>query len=414
MKITLLTYGSRGDVEPFIALAQGLARAGHRVRLAAPRVYDPILDDPAIEFLGLPGEPGQLVQNLVDVAGRNQWRMLRAMAGFVLPLALEVREIAASAAEGADLILHSFLLTSLGYELARQQGVPDVSAQLFPVFCSTSEFPAPTFPSLPLGGAYRKLTHQLVTQVFWQGSRVLYSLLRRKNPALPPLTGWPFDEGNAGPTPILYAFSPTVVPRPRDWRPGVHITGYWFSDLPGHWNPDPALLDFIHKDPAPITIAFGSTASRRLGGIFAGVLEALARSGQRGILVGTDLPVVSITPGVYSLAEVPYEWLFPRSGAILHHGGAGTTGKGLMAGVPNIVLPFTSDQPFWGSQVQALGVGPMPISPGKLSSKTLAAAIDAAVHDTGMRKRAAQVGAAIRREDGVSQAVALIERYARI
>ena len=412
MKITLLTYGSRGDVEPFIALAQGLARAGHRVRLAAPRVYHAILDDPAIEFLGLPGEPGQLVQNLVDVAGRNQWRMLRAMSGFVLPLALEVHEIAGKAAQGADLILHSFLLTSLGYELARQQGVADISVQLFPVFCSTSEFPAPTFPPLPLGGPYHKVTHQFVTQVFWQGSRVLYSLLRRTHPVLPPLTGWPFDERHDGRTPILYAFSPTVVPRPRDWRPGVHITGYWFSDQPGRWNPDPALLDFIHNGPAPIAIAFGSTASRRLGGIFEKVLEALAFTGQRGILVGIDSPAAGLPSGIYPLAEAPYEWLFPRSAAILHHGGAGTTGKGLMAGIPNIILPFTSDQPFWGSRVQALGAGPKPISPRKLSAQTLAAAIDAAVQDAAMRKRAAQIGAAIRREDGVRQAVALIERYA--
>jgi sterol 3beta-glucosyltransferase len=412
LKITILTYGSRGDVEPFCALAEGLSHAGHRVCLAAPQVLQPSLENYPIEFVGLPGDPQQMVVNLVDFAGRNQWRMVRAISSFVLPLALEISARTRLAAEGANLILHSFLFTSLGYELARQQGIADISAQLFPVFSRTSEFPAPTFPHLPLGGSYRRLTHQLVSQAFWQGSRMLYNWIRRKQPQVPPLTAWPFDKRNDWRTPILYGFSPVVVPHPADWGPGVFTTGYWISSKPANWNPDPGLLDFIDDGPAPIAVAFGSTASRRLQRILGKVSEALASTGQRGILVGSGFPADVMPAHIYQVAEVPYDWLFPRSRAVLHHGGAGTTAKGLMAGVPNIVLPFTSDQPFWGDRVQILGAGPRPISPRRVSVRKLAAAIYAAVHDTGMRRRAAQVGDAICREDGVSQAVEIIEKYA--
>jgi sterol 3beta-glucosyltransferase len=414
VKITLLTYGSRGDVEPFIALAQGLIRAGHAVRLVAPQLFVPLLGSTEIEFFGLPGDPGQLVQGLVDEAGRNQWRMIFAMGDFVLPLALEVNQIASQAAEGADLIVHSFLLTSLGYELARRQGIPDISAQLFPVFCSTSEFPAPTFPPLPLGDTYRRLTHQIVNQVFWQGSRFLYKLARRKHPVLPPLTGWPFDLRSDRPTPILYAFSPSVVPHPQDWPAHAHTTGYWFPQNTALWNPDQAIMDYLVAGPKPVVIAFGSTVSRRLGGIVTQVLEALTITGQRGILVGSGFEKEHIPPEVYSIANVPYEWLFPRAAAVVHHGGAGTTGKGLLAGVPNVVIPFTSDQPFWGNRVHILGAGPKPLAPGSISIKKLAAAIDATINDVAMRDRAAQTGRAIAQEDGVSQAVAIIERYARL
>jgi len=413
LKITLLTYGSRGDVEPFIALAQGLSRAGHAVRLAAPQVFAPLVASTQVEFFGLPGDPGQLVRGLVDEAGRNQWRMVFAMGDFVLPLALEVSQIVGKAAARADLIVHSFLLTSLGYELARRQGIPDISAQLFPVFCNTTEFPAPTFPPLPLGGAYRWLTHQIVSQVFWQGSRFLYRIARSKHPVLPPLTGWPFDRRNDRQTPILYAFSPSVVPRPTDWRLDAHITGYWFPQGSEDWQPPQALLDFLAAGPKPLVVAFGSTASRRLRGLGAQLLEALALTGQRGILVGSGFSPQKLPPQVYSIPGAPYEWLFPRAAAVLHHGGAGTTGKGLQAGVPNIVLPFTSDQPFWANRVRSLGVGPRPLAPRSITVKKLAAGIEAALHDANMRERAAQIGEAIRREQGVSRAVSIIEQTTR-
>jgi sterol 3beta-glucosyltransferase len=161
-------------------------------------------------------------------------------------------------------------------------------------------------------------------------------------------------------------------------------------------------------------VAFGSTVSSRLRGIVAQVVEALAITGQRGILVGSGLETENLPPEIYGITGAPYQRLFPRAAAVVHHGGAGTTGKGLLAGVPNVVIPFTSDQPFWGNRVHALGAGPRPLAPGRISIKKLAAAIDAAINDAAMRDRAAQTGRAIAQEDGVSQAVAIIEHYARV
>ena len=402
MKITLLTYGSRGDVAPFVSLAQGLINAGHKVCLAAPTVFDYLVDSSKIDFIGLPGEPQQLVQDFVDGAGKSRWRMILTMSKFVLPLAVRVIEQTRAACEDADLIIHSFLLTSTGYEIAREMGIPDISAQLFPVFSSTSEFPAPTFPDISFGGLYRRLTHDIVTQTFWQGSRLIYSWVRRNNSGLPPLSSWPFDARNEWQTPILYGFSSHVVPRPRDWRDEVHITGYWFSDNLGDWIPDKKLLDFINSGPTPISIAFGSIVTPNLGRIYEKVLEALSLSKQRGIIIGTRNNFKNSSQSFFHSDYVPYGWLFKRSAAAIHHGGAGTTGKGLMAGVPNIVLPFTSDQPFWGRRVYALGAGPKPIPIKKLSANGLADAIISAMNDKDMRKRAKVISEDIRREDGVS------------
>ena len=141
MHVTVLTYGSRGDVEPFVALGRGFLQAGHSVRLAAPQPFEPFVAARGIDFVGLPGDPNRLVQDLVDEAGKNWWRMTAVMSKFVVPLAVRVSEQARAACEGAEIIVHSFLLTAAGHQAAQELGVPDVSAQFFPVFSSTTEFP---------------------------------------------------------------------------------------------------------------------------------------------------------------------------------------------------------------------------------------------------------------------------------
>jgi len=182
MKITLLTYGSQGDVQPFVELGKGLVQAGHQVTLAAPGKFEFLTSEEQIKFMAFPGDPQQMVRDMVDKAGNNWWRMVRSMSSFVLPLGLEVSQIAHEACQNADLIVHSFLLTNTGYEIAREKSIPDISAQTFPVFTSTSDFASPAAPDLPLGGLYRRLTHGFVTQTFWQGSRIIYRFIRKKHP----------------------------------------------------------------------------------------------------------------------------------------------------------------------------------------------------------------------------------------
>lgn len=411
MHVTLLTYGSRGDVEPFVALGEGLLRAGYEVRLAAPDALSSLVSSHDMAFVGLPGEPDQLIEGLVEAAGTGWPGMVRAASRYVLPLAAEAFEAADRACEDTEGIVHSFLLTVAGHEIALKRGIPDISAQLFPIFCGTSEFPAVVFPDQPLGRLYRKLTHVVVNQTFWQASRILYGWIRRSNPRLPRLTGWPFDRGNDRSPPVLYAFSPRVVPRPGDWPDEAHVTGYWFSEDGADWEPPEELVRFLEAGPPPVGIGFGSTVTEDRERLSAVVLEALSLSGQRGVIAGRGLHAEAPAADVFHIDHVPYRWLFPRAAAVIHHGGAGTTAKGLRAGIPNIVVPFTSDQPFWGRRVHDLGAGPRPVPAARLSAEKLAEAIVAATNDSDMRQRAESIGAGIRAEDGVGEAVRLIGWY---
>jgi sterol 3beta-glucosyltransferase len=302
-------------------------------------------------------------------------------------------------------------MTNAGHELARQQGIPDVSAQLFPIFTTTGDFPAVVFPDLPFGVPYRRFSHWLTTQVFWQGSRLLYRQVRKGHPDLPSLSGWPFHGAEENRTPILYGFSPQVVPRGQDWASNSHVTGYWFLDLDPAWQPPGGLLEFLAAGPAPIYIGFGSSIMRQPQQMAQIAIQALKMTGQRGLLaMGAEgLDGAQLPPHVYPAGSIPHRWLFPRTAAVVHHGGAGTTGAGLRAGVPNIVVPFTNDQPFWGRRVLQLGAGPKPIPASKLTAGNLAQAIMDAVENASMRATARALGEAIGPEDGTGRAAAIVE-----
>jgi sterol 3beta-glucosyltransferase len=412
MHITILAYGSRGDVQPYVALGLELRRAGHEVRLAAPGPFEAFVANHGLEFAPLPGDPPQLARELVK-AGWNGPRIARAIAEYILPLVVQAQADVSRACRGADAIIHSFLMTMSGHEAALELDVPEISALIFPVFTRTAAFPNMMFPELPLGGIYNRLTHDFFTRSFWQGGRLVYGWVRRKHPHLPPLSMWPFSASEGQQPPVLYGFSPHVIPRPDDWGDNVHVTGYWFLDVAPGWQAPDELLDFLEAGPPPVYVGFGSMIAdemRKLTGI---ALDALAQTGQRGLLLagwgglgGEDLP-----GHVFKIDFAPFDWLFPRMAAIVHHGGAGTTAAALRAGVPAIVVPFTSDQPFWGRRVYRLGVGPKPIPRKKLTAAKLAAAIRSATGDQAMRRRAVELGRRIRAEDGVARAVEVVERY---
>ncbi len=143
------------------------------------------------------------------------------------------------------------------------------------------------------------------------------------------------------------------------------------------------------------------------------VLKALARSRQRGILLTGwgGLSNIDLPDDVFKIDAVPHDWLFPQVAAVVHHGGSGTTGAGLRAGIPTVIIPFFGDQPFWGHRVYELGVGLRPIPRKQLSVERLADAISTAASDANMRLRAAALGERVRAEDGVARAVEILQRY---
>ncbi len=192
------------------------------------------------------------------------------------------------------------------------------------------------------------------------------------------------------------------------------MTGYWFLDPEEAWTPPADLAEFLQAGAPPIFIGFGSMSPRDPAAMMQVILQALARTQQRGIILSGwgGLHAADLPDAVYMLDSIPFSWLFPRVAAVVHHGGAGTTAAGLRAGVPSIIVPFFADQPFWGQRVADLGVGSQPIPRKQFTADRLAQAIEIAVTDQAMQQRAADLGAAIRSEDGIARAVEVIDQLA--
>ncbi len=265
-----------------------------------------------------------------------------------------------------------------------------------------------------LGSLYNRLTYMVGEQVYWQIFRGPVNRARRAVLGLPPMGRLaPFAATRRRREPVLYGFSPTVVPKPPDWQPWIEVAGYWFLPPDEGWQPPPEVLRFLEAGPPPVYVGYGSMHARSAPDLTSLVVEALAMTGRRGVLLTGwgALTRDGLPDFVLPVESIPHEWLFPRCTAVVHHGGAGTTAAGLRAGRPTIVTPFFADQPFWGSRIYRLGAGPKPILVRRLTAPRLAAAIRAAVDDGRVRERAADVGKRIRAEDGVARAVEFVHRH---
>jgi UDP:flavonoid glycosyltransferase YjiC (YdhE family) len=207
--------------------------------------------------------------------------------------------------------------------------------------------------------------------------------------------------------PTIQGFSQYVVP--HVWGEPVYTTGYWFLDEP--WQPPDDLTRFLDNGEPPIYIGFGSMSSHNPQEM---VIEALAKVGQRAVIArGWGKTAVATVPEqVCVVDKVPHGWLFSRMAGVVHHGGAGTTAAGLRAGVPSFIIPHMADQPYWGRRVHELGVGSKPIPRHKLRVDSLANGIHQLVADSRMKAAATRLGEQISAEDGVGNAVQIIERLA--
>jgi sterol 3beta-glucosyltransferase len=212
--------------------------------------------------------------------------------------------------------------------------------------------------------------------------------------------------------PILYGFSPSVIPAPADWTGNTHVTGYWFVDEVKNWQPPSALIDFLQSGPAPVYIGFGSMSNRNPEQTADLVIQALERINQRAILLSGwgGLQRANVPDSIFMLDSVPHSWLFPRVSAVVHHGGASTTAAGLRAGVPSVIVPFFGDQPYWGQRIAELGVGPKPIPRRKLTIEHLADSIQVVLTNKDMRQCAAKLGKQIQSEDGIASSVEIIHQ----
>ena len=414
MRFAILALGSRGDVQPYVAIGSGLAGAGHDVRLVTTKNHEALVAGHGLEPVAVPFDV-QAALSTPEAARaleRSSLVALRTFKDIAVRAARLTAEVGLEACRGTDVIVTGFSGAFLAEGIARRLSLPLVQAFNVPL-TPTAEFPGALTPWLDFGPRSRRLGHVLSRQAMWLTARASSDAARREvlgMPAAPRLVPGRFPglvEGR-----VLYGYSPAVLPRGPEWGADISVTGFWFTDEPPGFSPPAALVDFLAAGPPPVCIGFGSMSQRDPARVTALVLEAVRRAGVRALLLAGwgGLTAERLPPRVLALDSIPHSWLFPRCAAVVHHGGAGTTAAALRAGVPSLVVAFHGDQPFWGEVVHRAGAGPRHLLHRRLSVDGLSRGLEQLTRDEAMRARARALGEAIRAEDGVGRAVELLTR----
>lgn len=413
MKIAIITSGSRGDVQPYLALAKGLVKVGHTVRFITHENYAELIGNQRVEFWSVPGNVQAIAQSpeLSALLEKGKFlAIMKIMGEEAKKASVNMAQVALSACQDVDLILGGLGGLENGIAIGEKLNIPIIPAYLLP-FTPTKEFPSVLTPKIPK--QLNKLSHSLARQIMWQNLRKADEVARKEvlDTTSAPIFG-PYKSKVLQNMPTLYAVSPSVIPQPADWDKNKVITGYWFLDSEEDWQPPTKLIEFIESGTPPIYIGFGSMNNRDPEATTKIIVEAVQKSEQRAIiqsgwggLQSNDLP-----DSIYMIDSIPHTWLFPQMTAVVHHGGVGTTATGLYAGIPNIIVPFFADQPFWGHRISELGVGPSPIPRKKLSANSLATAIEFSVSNSTVISKAKKLGKKISKENGIATAIEIIER----
>jgi sterol 3beta-glucosyltransferase len=409
--VVIFAAGSRGDVQPCVALGRALTRQGDAVRLLASDRYQQLINAAGLQFHSLPADPSEIIESPEGqelLAGRrNPVAFIRGLDRIMRPLFSRLLAQTQAGAEGADLVLAP-TLGLLGVHLSQYLRVPHAIIHFQPSQ-PTGAFPHPFTPAARFLGPFgNRLSFEAVNLGSWLVCRRFINTWRREGLGLPALSA-PGRRRRVRQASVLCAFSPTVVPRPPDWGPNVHMTGFWHHEQP-LWKPPRRLLDFLEDGPPPVYVGFGSMKTSDPEATDRVVRAALRRAGLRGVLAGD--PSTS-DDDMLVVDDTPHSWLFPRMAAVVHHGGAGTTAAALRSGVPSLVCPFFGDQPYWADRVHSLGVGPKPLPSRQLTVSALTDRLRAVSGDSGHAEAARRLGRALAAEDGVGRACHVLNQLVR-
>ncbi len=410
-RIAIATIGTQGDVQPYLALAVALKAHGYSVVLGANADFEEFVTSYGIEFFSL----GTNIQSFLQQS-RFENAMSQNMLVNAPALLVDGQKIVATAArnawnmsQGADAMVLN-MNTSFGIDIAEALGIPAIMTALQPL-AATKEFPICGYEWPDLGPALNLLSYASMDmqQAYYDLPR---DKLRKELMGLPPRKkGGFFKDSNGKNLTTLYAYSPQISPRPRDWPKTAIVTGFWKLDDVSGWEPSDRFKAFLAAGSKPVYIGFGSMpfGAKRNTSI---LKAAVAKWGGRAVVARgwgginpEDLPDT-----IYDIAKAPHDKLFQHVAAAVHHGGAGTTSSSLHAGLPTFVVPQTFDQPFWGRRVNELGCGPEPVRLKKLTADILADRLKKLVDTESYATNAQNISHKLKTENGPEKAIRHIER----
>ena len=414
MRIILTTFGSFGDIHPYMALALELQRRGHQPVIATSELYREKMSACGFEFVAIrPNIPPPQEQDLETMTRVMEPRtgsqfLLKEM---LLPYVREGYEDLLAAVEGADLLL-THPITFAGPLVAQKTGIPWVSSVLAP--CSFFSAYDPPVPPFWRWSRHIKLLGPAVVSAFFRQVIRMYPHRAydqfREELGLPD-RGSPVFAGQHSPALVLALFSQLFGQPQPDWPPNTHVTGFAFYDGRHELEMPPALIEFLDAGPPPIVFTLGSSAVWVARDFYRESIAAAKLLGRRAVLLIGDernrLDKVD-SSDMIAVNYAPFEALLPRAAAMVHHGGVGTTSQGLRAGIPTLIVPFAFDQPDNAEHAARLGGSRTLLRP-KYKAARVAKELSLLLEQPGYAANAKTVGEQLRRENGAAVACDLLE-----
>lgn len=408
MHIVLMASGTRGDVQPVIALGKALKSTGHRVRIMAGSNFSAWIESHGLEAFPIL-DMEALMQSELGVKwveSKSQFEQLKYMKALLHANQERYVTDTINGTKGAELLIGGFVAEPFLQAISEKHGIPLITAALQP-YRATRSGPATLMPLRPHSDSILNLWMGRVGERFmWSIAADVTNVLRTRLD-LPTHTAGTYIR-TMNKIPALYAVSPLVM---QDST--ARVTGYWFLDE--DYTPPADLLHFIESGDPPVYVGFGSMSSSDPARTVNMIVDALAKVGERGVLARgwSGAAVTNLPSHIHVLDKTSHTWLFPRMAAVVHHGGAGTTAAALRAGKPMFIIPHLGDQPFWGRRMHELGVSVKPIPRPKLTAQNFTSSLDTLLKDSRSHANAAALGEKIRAEDGVENAVNWIRGFIR-
>lgn len=413
MKLLLLAFGSRGDVQPLFPLGAGLRQAGYEVQIAAGTNFKEWIESRGFDFVDVGIDMHALMNSdtgkeWIENSSSSNLQEAQNMKRIFDEYANVAGDAILCVSRDADVLISNLPTFGVAQTVAEMLGKKHIRIMLAPL-TPTTLADTMMVPMLPRRDFFlhRYWGYIGIYFMHWMTQHSTNSF-RHKHGRKP----WRFgDFARAwNQMPILYGVSPLVMPRDPKWRWDNFVTGYWFNEPDPTYQPPAPLANFLQHYPTPVYIGFGSMATKNPQSTLDIMVNALKQSGQPGIVYSgwAGLRASDLPDSILLIDGAPHDWLFPKMAAIVHHGGAGTTAAGLAAGVPATIVSHMADQPYWGRRLYELGVGHKHIPRHELTAERLAEAIQVMVSSPTMKANAAELGQRIRQETGVANAVAAV------
>ncbi|KAF4332452.1 sterol 3-beta-glucosyltransferase [Fusarium beomiforme] len=396
LNIAIHIIGSRGDVQPFIPIAQILMKPphSHRVRICTHPVFKDFVEAQGVEFFSVGGDPEALMAYMVKNPG-----LLPSRESF------KGGDVGKRRREMAEIINGAWRsCIEAGDGMGERVTAADVQ-------CAEDLFIADVIIANPPSMAHihcaEKLSIPLHIVFTMPCLGDLINKFRAQTLHLDPVSPmWGYQLLSRLRVPYSYLWSESLIPKPSDWPSHLNITGFSFLLLAHSYTPPPDLVEFLENGPLPIYVGFGSIVMDNPQALTQLIFRAIEIAGVRAIMskgwggvgAGGDVP-----DSVYLIDNCPHDWLFQRVSVVVHHGGAGTTAAGIAAGRPTVIIPFFGDQPFWGQMIARAGAGPISIPFKELTAEILAESITFALQ-AGVQEVAQQMADHIAEENGAGQA----------